>query len=41
MVFKEKDNTLESIYNLNSGKFTDHLGKLTKTDHKYRKPKGV
>jgi len=29
---------LESIYNLHSGKFTDHLGKLTKTDHKYRKP---
>jgi len=31
---------LESIYNIQSGKSSDHLGKATKCDHKYRKPGG-
>ena len=29
---------MESIYNIQSGKSSDHLGKGTKCDHKYRKP---
>jgi len=34
----KKDSSLESIFNIQSGKSCDHLGKATKTDHKYRKP---
>jgi hypothetical protein len=34
----KKDSSLESIYNIQSGKSSDHLGKATKTDHKHHKP---